>query len=137
TSTVYVSAVTFGRTYTPVSFVVTGAVFVPRASLMRTTVAPGTTPPCASFTTPVTLPVVIWAETGLAARSSPISAANIPSPRAFITLHLRQKSSQPPGKFAAADTSLIEQAGRFYHAGEGLSTKRKRGGKSMQNCRFR
>jgi len=56
--------VTFGKTYVPVSFVVAGASLVPLASSISVTVAPGTTPPWASFTVPVMFPVVICAEAG-------------------------------------------------------------------------
>ena len=55
---------TFGNVYVPVSSVIAGASLVPRASSISVTVAPGTTPPCASLTVPVMLPVVICAEAG-------------------------------------------------------------------------
>ena len=45
TSTVYVSGVTFGMTKSPVALVTTGAILVPRASLIRVTDAPGTARP--------------------------------------------------------------------------------------------
>jgi len=48
-----------GNTKSPVSFVTAGADFVPRASLISTTVAPGMTPPCSSRTLPEMVPVVI------------------------------------------------------------------------------
>ena len=41
-----------------------GADFVPRVSLVSTTVAPGITPPVESFTVPDTVPVVICASAG-------------------------------------------------------------------------
>src|SRR5205823_11793026 len=47
-----------------VSLVTTGADLVPRVSLINTTVAPGMTPPCGSFTVPDTVPVVICASAG-------------------------------------------------------------------------
>ncbi len=47
-----------------------GASFVPRASSIKVTVAPGITLPWASFTVPVTFPVVICAEAGTAAPTS-------------------------------------------------------------------
>src|SRR5574342_291302 len=78
----------------PVSFVVTGPILVPLVSLIRTTVAPGTTPPCESFTVPDTFPVVIWAETGIAANSSNRSAAETTRTHAFITHHLRRDSDR-------------------------------------------
>src|SRR6266542_5200980 len=93
-STMYVSAVTFGMTYMPLSFVATGPILVPFDSLIRTTVAPGTTPPCESFTVPDTLPVVIWAETGIAAPSSNSSAAESTRTHPFITHHLRRDSDR-------------------------------------------
>src|SRR5262245_66465731 len=42
---------------------------------MSTTVAPGTTPPCASLMVPSTVPVVIWAEAGSALRIVSAKAA--------------------------------------------------------------
>src|SRR5262245_18694500 len=42
---------------------------------MSTTVAPGTTPPCASLMVPSTLPVVIWADTGSALKTATARAA--------------------------------------------------------------
>src|SRR5690349_17320057 len=80
----------------PVSFVVTGPIRVPLVSLTRTTVAPGTTPPCESFTVPDTLPVVIWAETDSAAPSSNSSVADTTRTHAFITHHLRRRQ-RPDG----------------------------------------
>src|SRR6188768_3144066 len=58
TSIVYVPAVRFGTTKSPEEFVIAGDDLFPRASLTSTTVAPGITPPCASFTVPATVPVV-------------------------------------------------------------------------------
>ena len=52
TRTVYVSAVMFGTTKSPVALVTTGAILVPWDSLTSVTVAPGTTPPCTSWTVP-------------------------------------------------------------------------------------
>ena len=71
---------TFGNTKSPAAFVTTGSDRVPRASLISTTVAPGTTPPCASFTVPDTEPVVICDDAGsAAARTAAKEAAQIPT----------------------------------------------------------
>src|SRR5512141_3377568 len=95
----------------PVSFVVTGPIRVPLVSLTRTTVAPGTTPPCESFTVPDTLPVVIWAETGIAADSSNTSAADTTRTHAFITHHLRRDSSRTAFR-AVGHTTVVFGASR-------------------------
>src|SRR5512132_1240801 len=95
----------------PVSFVVTGPILVPLVSLIRTTVAPGTTPPCASFTVPDTLPVVICAETGIAAESSNTSAAESTRTHAFITHHLRRHSDRTAFRAVRHTTALLGQAG--------------------------
>ena len=50
-------AAMLGTTKSPVALVTTGAISVPCASLISVTVAPGTTPPCASLTVPDTVPV--------------------------------------------------------------------------------
>ena len=69
------SAATFGNVKSPVAFVTTGVDRVPRDSLMSVTVAPGITPPCPSFTVPVTVAVVVCAEAGIAIAKKAISAA--------------------------------------------------------------
>src|SRR5687768_2008369 len=51
-----------------------GADFVPRASLISTTVALGITPPCSSRTIPVIVPVVICASAADAASTHTIAA---------------------------------------------------------------
>ncbi len=76
TSTVYVSGVTFGNAYVPFSPVTTGASLVPLVSLIKVTVAPGTTAPCASSTVPEMFPVVICAAAG-APSTADISTAAI------------------------------------------------------------
>ncbi len=60
-STVYVSTGVTGNWKSPVTVVMAGADVVPFVSLVSVTVAPGTTPPCASLTVPTTEPVVTWA----------------------------------------------------------------------------
>ena len=60
-SSEYESAVTLGNTKSPVMLVTTGADEVPRDSLTRTRVTPGTTPPWTSLTVPYTVPVVTCA----------------------------------------------------------------------------
>ena len=131
---------TFGNTKPPTSFVVTGASFVPRASLMRTTVAPGTTPPCASFTVPVTLPVVIWAETGMAATSSSISAAKILAHTLSSHTTSGKGAVKPVGHFEKRQcrdhSSIVSKPRGFTMPSSGLSTKRRTGARSMQKCRF-
>ena len=81
---VYVSAAMFGRTKSPRVFVTTGASFVPRASLISVTVAPGTTPPCSSFTVPDIVPVIPCA-TVEAARITTSRTAMPARPRIFHT----------------------------------------------------
>src|SRR5262245_17009050 len=61
TSTLYVSAVTFGTTKSPSVLVTTGGDLVPRVSLMSVTVAPGITPPWPSLTVPATVAVIVCA----------------------------------------------------------------------------
>jgi hypothetical protein len=70
-----VSAATFANTKSPEALVTTGMEVVPRVSLMSVTVAPGITPPCASFTVPAIVPVVICAAAGDASASSRMKAA--------------------------------------------------------------
>src|SRR6476660_421764 len=80
-----------GNTKSPVSLVSVGAVFVPYISLMSVTVAPGMTPPCASFTEPKTVAVLTCAATGRAIAQS--STANARVARPCLTLAMMTSSS--------------------------------------------
>ena len=66
---------TLAKTKSPFSLVTTGVDRVPRASLISVTVAPGTTPPCASLTVPSTVPVLTCASTDALATASHIITA--------------------------------------------------------------
>ncbi|MEO8078109.1 MAG: hypothetical protein ABI818_17405, partial [Acidobacteriota bacterium] len=92
---------------------------VPRASLVNVTVAPGTTPPCASFTVPDTAPVVIWAKTGTAAHSSNTSAEINPRTHAFFTLHLRQRSTRPHNRLSGRSLPTFSKPGGCTTVPEG------------------
>src|SRR5438105_1189133 len=77
----------FGMTKSPVEVVTTGDDFVPRASLVATTVAPGMTQPCVSFTVPATEPVVICAQAvGVIAHNAMIARVRI-FPPAFALIN--------------------------------------------------
>src|SRR5438105_2858073 len=88
-----------------------GADRVPLVSLISTTVAPGITPPCASFTVPVTVPVVICAS----AEDEVMTSASIrPVPATSI---LRNMS--PPrvnDRRAHADPLLPRKCNRLHGA---------------------
>ncbi len=73
-------------TKSPVALVIEGTDFVPRPSLMRTTVAPGTTPPVLSLTLPTTVPVVICAAAGTALTQSAMRHAAASTLRLDLTI---------------------------------------------------
>ena len=79
---VYVSAGTLASTTSPLELVNASGNCVPRVSLIRTTAAPGMTPPWGSLTVPVTAPVVNWAAAGMVN----VATASAAAPRIWSLL---------------------------------------------------
>src|SRR5678815_4772983 len=107
------------RTKSPVELVTTDGIFVPRASSVRVTVAPGMTPPCASLTVPETVPVVTCARAGAAAmtimaspttRTNPLRNLNI-SCLLYPRTHVRNTGCLLYTSDAADERSSVDLGG--------------------------
>src|SRR5216110_1127575 len=93
-----------------------GADLVPLVSLISTTVAPGITPPCASFTLPDTVPVVICASAG---DEASISASSRPAPAESPL-----RSIFPPTTDATDYMATIERSGQGVKSKNSISSWR-------------
>src|SRR5688572_1993686 len=107
-------------TYSPLVLVTTGASRVPRVELISVTVAPGMTPPPVSTTVPVTVPVVICAEAGVAIHSATDAAARTHT--RFLSLIERLLQKLPPRSFSCSRIRTHVKAGRR----KGLAPPRER-----------
>ena len=90
----------FGTTKSPVSLD-TALKVVPRLSLTSVTVAPGITPPCASFTVPATVDVVACPAAGPADPSMTTEKMSATT-RLLPTKRLNINIKHPPGEEMAA-----------------------------------